>query len=126
KVLDRAVEAAPDTFTTRELRARVDFLRDGNLQPMQQLLASWPENEDPNGTITLARYNYRLYQNDYPELIKIFERSPAQKSRGETSAPISKACSSRRLCPNEGRIESEGEFRSGAALGGGRRARESG
>ncbi|HEY3661571.1 MAG TPA: tetratricopeptide repeat protein [Chthoniobacterales bacterium] len=91
KVLDRAVEAAPDTLTIRELRARVDFLRDGNLQPMQQLLASWPENEDPNGTITLARYNYRLYQHDYPELIKILERSPAQKSRGETSAPISKA-----------------------------------
>jgi len=58
---------------------------------MQQLLASWPENEDPNGTIMLTRYNYHLYQRNYAELIGILERSPAQKSRGETSAPISKS-----------------------------------
>jgi TolB-like protein/Flp pilus assembly protein TadD len=91
KVLDRAVEVAPNTFTIRELRARVEFLAEGDLRPLQQLLTSWPENEDPNGTITLARYNYRLYERDYAELIKILERSPAQKSRGETSAPIFKS-----------------------------------
>ena len=90
QVLDRAVAVAPDTFTIRELRARVDFLARGDLRPMQQLLANWPENVDPNGTITLARYNYHLYQHDYPELIRVLERSPAEKSRGETSAPISK------------------------------------
>ena len=91
KVFDRAVEAAPDTFTIRELRTRVDFYDKGDLRPMQQLLASWPENEDPNGTIMLTRYNYHLYQRNYAELIGILERSPAQKSRGETSAPISKS-----------------------------------
>jgi TolB-like protein/regulator of sirC expression with transglutaminase-like and TPR domain len=91
KVFDRAVEAAPDTFTIRELRARVEFYDEGDLRPMQQLLASWPENVDPNGTITLTRYNYHLYQRNYAELVGILERSPAQKSRGETSAPISKS-----------------------------------
>ena len=91
KVFDRAVEAAPDTFTIRELRARLEFYDKGDLRPMQQLLASWPENVDPNGTITLTRYNYHLYQRKYAELIGILERSPAQKSRGETSAPISKS-----------------------------------
>jgi serine/threonine-protein kinase len=89
-VLDRAVAVAPDTFTIRELRARVDFLARGDLQPMRQLLTSWPENLDPNGTVTLARYNYHLYQHEYAELIQVLERSPAEKSRGETSAPISK------------------------------------
>jgi len=91
KVFDRAVEVAPDTFTIRELRARVEFYDKGDLRPMQQLLASWPENEDPNGTITLTRYNYHLYQRNYAQLISILERSPAEKSRGETSAPISKS-----------------------------------
>jgi TolB-like protein/Flp pilus assembly protein TadD len=91
KVLDRAVEVAPDTFTIRELRARVEFLEKGDLRPMEQLLASWPENEDPNGTITLARYNYHLYEGKYAELLRTLERSPARKSRGETSAPISKS-----------------------------------
>ncbi len=91
KVFDRALEIAPDTFTIRELRARVEFYAKGDLEPMEHLLASWPENVDPNGTITLARYNYHLYRRNYVELLRILERSPAEKSRGETSAPISKS-----------------------------------
>ncbi|MEY2564720.1 MAG: hypothetical protein QOH88_2913 [Verrucomicrobiota bacterium] len=91
KIFDRAVKAAPETFTIRELRARVDFYAKGDLGPMQQLLASMPENVDPNGTITLARYNLKMLERKFDELIGILERSPAEKSRGETSAPISKA-----------------------------------
>src|SRR5213075_3146670 len=86
----RALRAAPNTFTIRELRTRIDFYSKGDLRPMQQLLASLPENVDPNGTITLARYNLKMYERKFDELIGILERSPAEKSRGETSAPISK------------------------------------
>jgi tetratricopeptide (TPR) repeat protein len=57
---------------------------------MQTLLAAWPENIDPNGTITLARYNLKMYERKFQELIEILQRSPAEKSRGETSAPISR------------------------------------
>ena len=91
RVLDRAVAAAPDTFTIQELRARAEFYDKGDLRPMEQLLANWPEEVDPNGTITLARYNLYLYQRKYPALLEMLERSPADRSRGETSAPISKA-----------------------------------
>jgi tetratricopeptide (TPR) repeat protein len=91
RVFDRAVKAAPETFTIRELRARVDFYSKGDLRPTQTLLASWPENIDPNGTITLARFNYKMYERKFDEVIGILDRSPADKSRGETSAPISKA-----------------------------------
>jgi TolB-like protein/Flp pilus assembly protein TadD len=91
KIFDRAIKAAPNTFTIRELRARIDFYARGDLRPMQQLLAAWPENVDPNGTITLARYNLKMYERKFDELIGILERSPAEKSRGETSAPISKS-----------------------------------
>jgi TolB-like protein/Flp pilus assembly protein TadD len=91
RIFDRAVKAAPDTFTIRELRARVDFYSKGDLGPIQALLASLPENVDPNGTITLARFNYKMYERKFDEVIGLLERSPADKSRGETSAPISKA-----------------------------------
>ncbi len=91
RVFDRAVKAAPETFTILELRARVDFYSKGDLRPMQTVLASWPENIDPNGTITLARFNYKMYERKFDEVIAILQRSPADKSRGETSAPISKA-----------------------------------
>jgi TolB-like protein/Flp pilus assembly protein TadD len=91
RIFDRAAKAAPETFTIRELRARVDFYSKGDLRPMQALLAAWPENIDPNGTITLARFNYKMDERKFDEVIGILERSPAEKSRGETSAPISKA-----------------------------------
>ena len=88
KIFDRALQAAPDTFTIRELRARIEFYAKGDLKPMQQLLASLPEDVDPNGTITLARYNLKMYERKFDELVGILERSPAEKSRGETSAPL--------------------------------------
>jgi TolB-like protein/Flp pilus assembly protein TadD len=91
RIFDRAVKAAPETFTIRELRARVDFYSKGDLGPTQALLASWPEKIDPNGTITLARFNCKMYERKFDEVIALLERSPADKSRGETSAPISKA-----------------------------------
>ena len=91
KIFNRAVRAAPNTFTIRELRARVELYAKGDLKPMQQLLAASPENVDPNGTITLARYNLKMYERKFDELVSLLERSPAEKSRGETSAPISKA-----------------------------------
>ena len=40
RIFDRAVKAAPETFTIRELRARVDFYSKGDLRPMQALLAA--------------------------------------------------------------------------------------
>jgi TolB-like protein/Flp pilus assembly protein TadD len=91
KIFDRARQAAPETFTIRELRARIEIYWKSDLRPMQQLLASLPENIDPNGTITLARYNLKMYERKFDELIGILERSPAEKSRGETSAPISRS-----------------------------------
>jgi TolB-like protein/Flp pilus assembly protein TadD len=90
RIFDRAVKAAPETFTIQELRARVDLYSKGDLRRMQSLLTAWPENIDPNGTITLARYNLKMYERKFQELLEILRRSPAEKSRGETSAPISK------------------------------------
>lgn len=91
KTFDRAIAVAPETFAVRELRARMDFYEKGDLRPLEQLLVSLPENVDPNGTITLTRFNLKMYQRKFADLVAILERSPAEKSRGETSAPISKA-----------------------------------
>jgi TolB-like protein/Flp pilus assembly protein TadD len=90
QIFDRALKLAPETFTIQELRTRTEFYATGDLRPMQSLLALWPENIDPNGTITLARYNCKMYERKFEELLAILERSPAEKSRGETSAPISR------------------------------------
>ncbi len=91
KTFDRAVAVAPDTFTVRELRTRVEFYAEGDLEPLEKLLVSLPENVDPNGTITLTRFNLKMLQRKFDEVVSLLQRSPAEKSRGETSAPISKA-----------------------------------
>jgi TolB-like protein/Tfp pilus assembly protein PilF len=90
KIFERAVQASPDTFTIRDLRARVDFYAKGDLGPMGKLLGNWPETPDPNGTILLTRYNYEMFRRNFAELLRILERSTALSSRGETSAPIPK------------------------------------
>ena len=88
KAFDRAASLAPNSTQIKILRARLEIESKGDLRPMQQLLASLPESVDPNGTITLARYNLNMYERKFDELIGILERSPAEKSRGETSAPL--------------------------------------
>ena len=91
KIFDRAVKVAPDTFTIRELRARVDFYSRGDLGPTGKVLDSTPETPDPNGTILLTRYNYEMFRRNFRGLLRILERSSALTSRGETSAPIPKS-----------------------------------
>jgi len=88
KAFDRAASLAPNSTQIKILRARLEIESKGDLRPMQQLLASLPDDVDPNGTITLARFNLKMYERKFDELIGILERSPAEKSRGETSAPI--------------------------------------
>ncbi len=91
KVFDRAVKVAPDTFTIRELRARVDFHAKGDLQPTGKVLETTPETPDPNGTILLTRYNCEMFRRNFVRLLAILEHSLALTSRGETSAPIPKS-----------------------------------
>lgn len=90
KVFDRAISVAPDTFTVRELRTRIDFYTKGDLRPLEQFLGTLPESNDPNGTITLTRFNLLTYQRKFDEAIAMLKHSPAERSRGETSAPISR------------------------------------
>ena len=89
RIFDRAVSRAGN-FHHPGIAGAVDLYSKGDLRAMQSLLASWPESIDPNGTITLSRYNLKMYERKFQELVEILQRSPAEKSRGETSAPISK------------------------------------
>jgi TolB-like protein/Flp pilus assembly protein TadD len=90
KVLDRAIHVSPETFTIRELRARVDFYAKGDLRMTKAVLDTTPPTPDQNGTILLTRYNYEMFQRNFKSLLEMLERSSVVTSRGETSAPIPK------------------------------------
>ena len=118
KAFDRAASLAPNSTQIKVLRTRLEIESKGDLRPMQQLLASLPETDDPNGTITLARYNLKMYERKFDDLIGFLERSPAEKSRGETSAPISRSfLHGDGLRAEERRSESPGELRGRAGQG---------
>jgi TolB-like protein/Flp pilus assembly protein TadD len=89
--IDRAVELAPSSFDVLGMRARFDFDLKGDVRPMKKLLAEFPPNIDPNGMVTLARYNYALYDRNFGEALAILERTPLSVIHGETSAPLPKS-----------------------------------
>ena len=89
--IDRAVELAPTSFDVLGMRARFEFDMKGDVQPMKKLLAEFPPNIDPNGMVTLARYNYALYDRNFAEALAALERTPLPVVYGETSAPLPKS-----------------------------------
>lgn len=89
--INRAVALAPDSFDVLGMRARFDFDMKGNTEPMKKLLAEFPPNLDPNGMVTLARYNYALYDRNFEEALRALQITPLPVVHGETSAPLPKS-----------------------------------
>lgn len=58
---------------------------------MQKLLSAIPENLDPDGMMTLARYNLKLYERKDQEALEVLRRSPLQNLHGQTNAPLPKS-----------------------------------
>jgi tetratricopeptide (TPR) repeat protein len=91
ELINRAVALAPESFDVLGMRARFDFDMKGDVQPMKKLLADFPAHLDPNGMVTLARYNYALYDRNFAEALAALERTPLPVIHGETSAPLPKS-----------------------------------
>jgi TolB-like protein len=62
---DRAVALAPDLPLLRVERSYVDVWFKGNLAPLRTALAAVPPGVDPDGEITLARFDLALLARDF-------------------------------------------------------------
>jgi TolB-like protein/tetratricopeptide (TPR) repeat protein len=62
---DRAVALAPDLPLVRVERSYVDIWSRGNLAPLRAALAAVPPGVDPDGEITLARFDVALLARDF-------------------------------------------------------------
>ena len=62
---DRAVALAPDLPLLRVERSYVDIWLKGNLAPLRAGLAAIPPGVDPDGEITLARFDVALLARDF-------------------------------------------------------------
>jgi TolB-like protein/Tfp pilus assembly protein PilF len=75
KMFERAIAADPNFFQNHIWRAWLDFYSKGDTRALEQLLAKTPENVDPDGEVTFARYQLNIFQRKYDEALAVLERS---------------------------------------------------
>jgi TolB-like protein/Tfp pilus assembly protein PilF len=87
KMLDRAAVADPNFFQNHMWRAWLEFDSKGDTRALEQLLAKTPENLDPDGVVTFARYQLNIFRRKYEEALAVLERSSADCIESIQAAP---------------------------------------
>jgi serine/threonine-protein kinase len=82
KAFDRGATADPSFFMTRYLRARLDIDWRGDTGSMERLLIQIPESSDPDGNVTLARFQLKLFQRKYDEALQALRKSALESFTG--------------------------------------------
>jgi TolB-like protein/Flp pilus assembly protein TadD len=91
KTLDRAIEAAPQIFSARGLKAKLALERNGDTSVGEKLLAQVPPGFDPEGLITLSRVYLLMLERRFSEALPIVQRWPEDLLQGDGTAPKPKA-----------------------------------
>jgi TolB-like protein/Flp pilus assembly protein TadD len=68
--LDRGIALVPDFFLNRYLRASLDIDSKGDIGAMERMLAQFPGAVDPDGRVTFARFQLKLFQRKYKEALE--------------------------------------------------------
>jgi tetratricopeptide (TPR) repeat protein len=82
RAFDRGAEADPSFVMNRYLRARLDIDWKGDTSRMEKLLAQISESQDPDGKITLARYQLKLLQRKYGDALLALTKSSRSDFQG--------------------------------------------
>ncbi len=86
KVLDRATVAAPESFSSRGLKAYLAIVWKGDIGFAENELSSFPPGADPDGRLTSARVWLLTLQRKFSDALQV-----AQQFGGETLANPSNA-----------------------------------
>jgi TolB-like protein/Tfp pilus assembly protein PilF len=88
KTLDKAIVAAPQSFSTHGLKAYLAVLWKGDIGFAQSELSAFPSGSDPDGRLTSARVWLLSLQRKFSDALQML-----QQFRGETLAnPSNAAC----------------------------------
>ncbi len=79
KILDRGIEAAPESFGSRALKSELAISWKGDISVAEKELASVPPGVDPQGLVTLGRAGVLTLQRKFKEALQVI-----QQFRGET------------------------------------------
>jgi TolB-like protein/Flp pilus assembly protein TadD len=87
KILDRGIEAAPQSFFERALKGWLAIIRKGDFAVAEKALASVPPGIDPDGLVTLIRAWLLTLQRKFPEALQLVHQFPGKTLTGRSSAP---------------------------------------
>jgi TolB-like protein/Flp pilus assembly protein TadD len=91
RTLDRAIDAAPQSFSPRGLKAKLALDQKGDFSVAERMLAKVPAGVDPEGVITFGRINILILQRKFPEALAILQRWPEELINGDSTAPTPKS-----------------------------------
>jgi TolB-like protein/Flp pilus assembly protein TadD len=91
KILDRGIEAAPQSFFERALKGWLAIIRKGDFAVVEKELALVPPGIDQNGLVTLIRVSILTLQRKFPEARHLVHQFPGETLTGRTTAPCPKA-----------------------------------
>jgi TolB-like protein/Flp pilus assembly protein TadD len=87
KILDRGIEAAPQSFFERTLKGWLAIVRKGDFAVAEKALALVPPGIDPDGLVTLIRAWVLTLQRKFPEALQLVHQFPGKTLTGRSSAP---------------------------------------
>ena len=91
KTIDRGIEAEPHSFNSRALKGWLAVLWKGDLSVTEKELALVPSGTDPDGLVTLGRYQLFIFQRKFPDALNVIQQFPEEKLTGYSTAPSPKA-----------------------------------
>ena len=88
---DRAVALAPDLPTVLIFRRYVDFWSRGDLEPLRNALTTIPNEQDPDGSVTLVRWDAAMIARDFPTAERIVANCPLDVVQPNFGPPLPKS-----------------------------------
>jgi TolB-like protein/Flp pilus assembly protein TadD len=81
KTLDRAIEAAPQSFGARAVKGDLAIEWRGDFSVMEKELAGVPPGADPEGYVTLSRWYSLTLQRKFPEALAVVKQMTELQER---------------------------------------------
>jgi TolB-like protein/Flp pilus assembly protein TadD len=78
KIYDRAIEASPQSFSARAMKAGLALDLKGDFSELQSELAQVPPGVDPEGYVTLGRVKLLMLQRKFPEALAVLKQLPLE------------------------------------------------
>ena len=91
KILDRGIEAAPQSFFEHALKGWLAIIWKGDFSVAEKELALVPPGIDPDGLVTLFRVSILTLQRKFPEALQLVHQFPKETLTSRTTALCPKA-----------------------------------